>query len=139
MALSRAMLKGMGLTEEQADAIINEHTATVDGLKAQRDEFKESLDKATEDSKKVTKLEKELQELKESNELLQSKYDKEHSDFDEYKKNINAKELADKKQNAYRKLLKETGVSETGCPNALWNAFTSSNSLFIVLYSPLII
>ena len=40
MALSRAMLKGMNLTDEQVSAIIEEHTATVDGLKKQRDEYK---------------------------------------------------------------------------------------------------
>ena len=34
MALTRTLLKGMGLTEEQAGTIIEAHTETVDGLKA---------------------------------------------------------------------------------------------------------
>lgn len=34
MALTRKLLKGMGLTEEQMDTIIEAHTDTVDGLKA---------------------------------------------------------------------------------------------------------
>ena len=32
MALTRAMLKGMGLTEEQVSAIIEEHTNVTSGL-----------------------------------------------------------------------------------------------------------
>ena len=34
MALTRKLLKGMGLTDEQVDTIIEAHTDTVDGLKA---------------------------------------------------------------------------------------------------------
>lgn len=34
MALTRKLLKGMGLTEEQMDTIIEAHTDTVDGLKS---------------------------------------------------------------------------------------------------------
>ena len=33
MALTRKLLKGMGLTDEQVDTIIEAHTDTVDGLK----------------------------------------------------------------------------------------------------------
>ena len=33
MALTRKLLKGMGLTEEQVDTIIEAHTETTDGLK----------------------------------------------------------------------------------------------------------
>lgn len=32
MALTRKLLKGMGLTDEQVDTIIEAHTDTVDGL-----------------------------------------------------------------------------------------------------------
>ena len=35
MALTRKLLKGMGLTDEQVDTIIEAHTDTVDGLKEQ--------------------------------------------------------------------------------------------------------
>ena len=33
MSLSRSMLKGMGLTDEQVDAIIEEHASAKDNLK----------------------------------------------------------------------------------------------------------
>ena len=34
MALTRKLLEGMGLTDEQVDTIIEAHTDTVDGLKS---------------------------------------------------------------------------------------------------------
>ena len=45
MALTRAMLKGMGLTDEQIGAIIEEHTNVTGGLKDQIKALKESADK----------------------------------------------------------------------------------------------
>ena len=40
MALTRKLLKGMGLTEEQVETIIDAHTETVDGIKKERDTYK---------------------------------------------------------------------------------------------------
>ena len=40
MALTRNFLKSMGLTDEQVNAIIENHVETVDGLKAERDSYK---------------------------------------------------------------------------------------------------
>ena len=40
MALTRKLLKGMGLTNEQVDTIIEAHTDTVDGLKADVSKYK---------------------------------------------------------------------------------------------------
>ena len=40
MALTRKLLKGMGLTDEQVDTIIEAHTDTVDGLKADVNRYK---------------------------------------------------------------------------------------------------
>ena len=45
MALTRNMLKGMGLTDEQVSAIIDAHTDTTDALKAQRDQYKADAEK----------------------------------------------------------------------------------------------
>ena len=46
MALTRKMLKAMGIEDEKIDQIIDEHAESVNALKAQRDEFKEAADKA---------------------------------------------------------------------------------------------
>ena len=57
MSLTRGMLKGMGLTDEQVSAIIDAHTETVDGLK-------DSLKAAKADADKLKVVQKELDDLK---------------------------------------------------------------------------
>ena len=72
MALTRSMLKGMGLTEEQVGAIIDAHTETVDGLK-------DKLKTAEADASKLKAVQKELDDLKaDKGDDYKSKYDKEH-------------------------------------------------------------
>lgn len=57
MSLTRKLLKGMGLTDEQVDTIIEAHTDTVDGLKEQVKTYKA-------DAEKLTNVQKELDALK---------------------------------------------------------------------------
>ena len=57
MALTRKLLKGMGLTDEQVDTIIEAHTDTVDGLKEQVKVYKADADK-------LPTVQKELDDLK---------------------------------------------------------------------------
>lgn len=104
MALTRSMLKGMGLSDEQIGAIIDAHTETVDGLK-------DSLKAAKADADKLKAVQKELDELKSSNgDDYKAKYEKEHSDFDEYKKTVANEKATAEKRSLYRELLRECGV-----------------------------
>lgn len=103
MALTRPMLKGMGLTEEQVNAIIEAHTESIEALKAQRDKYKE-------DAEKLPNVEDELKHLKETGGDWQSKYETEHSDFEQYKKQIVEQEDARKVKSAYEKLLVNNNV-----------------------------
>ena len=48
MSLTRKLLKGMGLTDEQVDTIIEAHTDTVDGLKEQVKTYKADAEKLPE-------------------------------------------------------------------------------------------
>ena len=57
MSLTRKLLKGMGLTDEQVDTIIEAHTDTVDGLKEQVNTYKA-------DAEKLPNVQKELDDLK---------------------------------------------------------------------------
>lgn len=57
MSLTRKLLKGMGLTDEQVDTIIEAHTDTVDGLKEQVKTYKA-------DAEKLPNVQKELDDLK---------------------------------------------------------------------------
>ena len=57
MSLTRKLLKGMGLTDEQVDTIIEANTDTVDGLKEQVKTYKA-------DAEKLPNVQKELDDLK---------------------------------------------------------------------------
>lgn len=98
------MLKGMGLTEEQVSAIIDAHAETVDGLK-------ESLKTAKADADKLKSVQKELDDLKaNSGDDYKTKFEKEHADFEEYKKTVAGEKATAEKRSLYRELLKECGV-----------------------------
>lgn len=94
MSLTRKGLKAMGLTEEQVDSIIEAHSETVDGLK-------EQLKTAKADAEKLTGVQKELDELKaQGNDGFKEKYEKEHKDFEDFKKSVTDKETKAAKEAA---------------------------------------
>ena len=111
MALTRTMLKAMGIEDDKAQEIINAHTETVDGLKKLAERYKE-------DAEKLPTVQKELDDLKVANsgdnsrDALQKKYDDLDKEFKDYKKTVEAEKTTAKIKDAYRDLLKETGVSE---------------------------
>ena len=116
MALTRKMLSAMGIDDDKQDEIINAHIEVVNALKEERDGFKE-------DAKKANKLQKEIDDLNESMkngerspykvkyEAKVDEYNDLKKEFDDYKADVSAKELESKKSNAYKELLKESGVS----------------------------
>lgn len=110
MALTRKMLKAMGIEEEKIDQIIEAHTESTDALKADRDKYKADAEKLTEVQKKYDDLKKEVEEK--GDDTYKEKYEKEHKDFEAYKKNIDAEKTKAKKSEAYKAVLKEAGVSE---------------------------
>lgn len=82
MALTRAFLKGMNLTDEQVGAIIEAHTETVDALKAQRDSYEA-------DAKKLPTVQKELDDLKAAGDGgFEKKYNDEKAAHDALKQQI---------------------------------------------------
>ena len=106
MALTRKMLKAMGIEDEKIDQIIEAHTETVDALKEQRDGYKA-------DAEKLPGVQKELDDLKaEGDGGYKDKYEKEHATFEKYKTEQAEKETDANKRSAYKALLKDAGVSE---------------------------
>lgn len=106
MALTRKMLKAMGIEEEKIEQIIEAHAETVDGLKT-------DLNKYKGDAEKLPGIQKELDELKAAGDGgFKEKYEKEHKDFEDFKKELKSKETREAKAKAFRELLKEAGVSE---------------------------
>lgn len=105
MALTRRMLKAMGIEDEKIDQIIDAHTETVDALKDERDTYKAGAEK-------LPGVQKELDDLKKDGGDWQKKYEKEHTDFEAYKNEQTAKEAKATKDAAFRTLLKEAGIPE---------------------------
>lgn len=105
MSLTRKMLKGMGLTEEQVDSIIEEHTAVTDALKEQVNQYKK-------DAEGYQTAKKELEDLKSGGDDWKEKYEAEHKAFEEFKQETEASAERAKVQDAYRALLKAQNVSE---------------------------
>lgn len=96
MALTRKLLKGMGITDEQVDTIIEAHTDTVDGLKADATRYKA-------DAEKLPTVQKELDDLKAAGDGgYKEKYEKEHKAFDDFKADITAKETKAAKEKAVK-------------------------------------
>lgn len=96
MALTRKLLKGMGLTDEQVDTIIEAHTDTVDGLKADIGRYKANAEK-------LPGVQKQLDDLKAAgDDGYKEKYEKEHSAFETYKADVTAKEAKAAKEKAVR-------------------------------------
>lgn len=114
MSLTRAMLKGMGLTDEQVSAIIEEHTSVTDALKEQRNKFKEDAEKLPEVQKKYDDLQKDYDDLKAGADQSEweEKYNKEHEALENLKAEIKGKEQTAKVTEAYKKLLAECKVGE---------------------------
>lgn len=115
MALSKSMLRGYGLNEEQVQAIIDGHMESVTGLQDEVEKYKSQAETA---QKKVTGVQKELDELKETVEKngdknpYKVKYDALKEEFDAFKADTEKKATKAVKEEAYRALLKDVGVSE---------------------------
>lgn len=111
MALTRKMLKAMGIEDEKIEQIIEAHTETVEALKEERDGYKVQAEK-------VPAIQRELDGYKENAEKNEGKnpykvkYDALKEEFESFKKDITAKETKAAKTEAYRELLKKSGIIE---------------------------
>ena len=105
MALTRKLLKGMGLTDEQVDTIIEAHTDTVDGLKADVSKYKA-------DAEKLPGVQKQLDDLKAAGDGgYKEKFEKERKAFEDYKSDITAKETKAAKEKAVRAYFESKNIT----------------------------
>lgn len=105
MSITRKMLKGMGLTEDQQDTILEAHTETVNEIKAERDRLKA-------DAEKLPGVQKQLDDLKAAGDGgYKEKYEKEHSAFEAFKSDITAKETKAAKEKAVRAYFESKNIT----------------------------
>lgn len=121
MALTKAKIKEI-LSEAGADEskisdatlkIMEGHTASIDALREERDTYKKEAEAAADAKKEAADLKKENESLKESQkDSYKVKYDALKEEFTEYKKGIESEKTKASKTEAFKKVLKEIGVSE---------------------------
>lgn len=105
MALTNALLKSMGIEGDQRDQIMAEHQATLQSIKDERDQLRDT-------AAKVPDLERQVEEMeaKVPKEDWEARYNAEHEAFEAFKAKA-VQERADKeKADLYRALLLEQGV-----------------------------
>lgn len=106
MALTRKMLKAMGIDDEKIDQIIEEHVESIDGLKAERDRYKSGAEEADG-------LRKQLEEAKAAGEgagEYEEKYKAKCKELDDFKSKVDGEAAEREKRGLYRKLLADAGV-----------------------------
>lgn len=111
MAFTRKMLEAMGINAEQIESIMESHLEVVNGLKADRDKYKEQLDgiDTTKDWKTL--------------------YNKEHADFEAYKSEQGKRESGRAKEKAFSDALAAAGVAEKYRANIIRLSADTINAL----------
>lgn len=107
MSLSRSMLKGMNLTEEQVDAIIEEHAAAKNNLKDRISKLEKEIE---ENGDYKSKYESLAESVKKDD--WKSKFDSVTAELKEFKEHVANEKRENVKRDAYKNLLKSSGISD---------------------------
>lgn len=117
MALTRKLLKGMGLTDEQVDTIIEAHTESTDGLKAQLSQYKA-------DAEKLPGVQKELDDLKAAGDGgYKEKYEAEKTAHDQTKQQYADEKRAAQDDADIAAIIKEAGVARESFQKLIARSF----------------
>lgn len=106
LALTRKFLEGMGIEDKQVESIIEAHSETVNGLKADRDKYKEQ-------AAKVPDLQKQLEDANaksDGSDQWEKKYKDEHKAFEDFRASVDAEKADAAKAQAYRDMLEKAGI-----------------------------
>ena len=96
----------MGIEEKQVESIIEAHSETVNGLKAERDKYKEQ-------AQKVPDLQKQLEDAKAASgedDEWEQKFNEEHKAFEDFKTKVETEKAEAEKAQAYRSMLVSAGI-----------------------------
>lgn len=117
MALTRKMLAAMDIPAEKIDEIISAHSETVNAIKEERDQEKAEKEKLKEQAASLASVEKDLATAKEELKKFQDagweeKLKKVQAEYDHFKAETETKAEKAAKENAYKQLLIDAGVSD---------------------------
>ena len=108
--LSMKFLSGLGIEDDKAELICERHKEVLTEIKDERDALREKAEKYDEVQTQLNKY-KEAEKNSEKD-PYKVKYEALKEEFDSYKKEISDKEIKAKKENTYKQLLKDAGISE---------------------------
>ena len=103
MALTRNMLKTMGLNEEQINAIIEGHTETVTALTKERDDFKSKAETLADVTKERDTYKAQAEKAGDSAKV--------QAEFEAFKAQVAKNELNARKRTALDAAFKSAGVA----------------------------
>jgi chaperonin cofactor prefoldin len=107
MALTRKMLKALGIDDEKIDQIIEEHVESVDAWKKKV----ENADEIAEQLKAVTKERDELQAKVKESGSISDELAKVKEDFEKYKSEVVGKETAAAKEKAVKEYFESKSIT----------------------------
>lgn len=113
--LSMQFLSALGIDDDKAQEICARHKEVLTEIKTERDKYKEEAEKLPEIQKQLDDFKKKQSEKDgDPSELEKVKKDlaDKTAEYEKYKADIEAKETKAKKETAFRKLLKDAGISE---------------------------
>lgn len=95
----------MGIEDKAIESIIEAHSETVTGLKADRDKYKEQAEK-------VPDLQRQLEEAKAASDdgEWEQKYNEEHQAFEDFRSQVATERADAEKAQAYRGMLMAAGI-----------------------------
>ena len=109
MSLTRKMLKAMGIEEEKIDQIIEAHSETVDGLKADIEKYKADAKALPGVQKQLEQAQADLETAK--NDGWKDKHDKVKKELDDLKSGIEAEKAASAKEKAVRAFYESKNIT----------------------------
>lgn len=111
MALTRKMLKAMGIEDEKIDQIIEAHTDTVNALKDERDTFRADAEKLADVQKELDGLKEKIAKNGDEEMVSKAEYDKMKKAYDDFKADITAKETKAAKEKAVRAYFESRNIT----------------------------
>lgn len=117
MALTRKMLKAMGIEDEKIEQIIEAHTESTDALKADRDRYKADAEQLPAVQAELKKAQDNLAAAGTSE--YEEKYKAVQAELDQLKADAEAAKARSAKEAAYRALLADAGIPEAFLARAM--------------------
>lgn len=112
MALTRSFLKALGIEEEKIGEIINAHSETVSGLKAEIEKYKGDAEKLPDVQKQLTEATEKLKAA--DSDGYKAKYEAEKAAHEKLKTDTANEKTRNAKETALRDALKAAGYSDAG-------------------------